>query len=109
MKKTEAITSVRSNAGFPEQLLEKFVQENLPSRTWIQRKTQGMGNFNELYNEIESCAAETPVAGNVEIFFGRGRKAASGYVSIPVNSRFFVFCTRGEWDHYKISWCCSLS
>lgn len=109
MKKTEAITTVKSNAGFPEELLERFVQENLPSRTWEQRKTRGMGSFNDLYNEIESCAAETPIGGSVEIFFGTSRKAGSRCVSVPVSSRFFVFCTRSEWDRYKISWCCSLS
>ena len=109
MKKTAAITSVRSNAGFPEELLERFVEENLPSRTCIKKKTAGMGNFNDLYNEIESCAAETPIGGSVEIFFGNARKTDSRCISVPVSSRFFVFCTRKEWDHYKIAWCCSLS
>ncbi len=109
MKKTAEITGVESKAGFPEALLEKFVQENLPSNAWIKNKTKGMGNFNEKYSEIESCAAETPIGGSVEIFFGGRRKTASRCVSVPVNSRFFVYCTRKESDHYRVSWCCSLS
>lgn len=109
MKKTAAITSVESNAGFPERLLEKFVQDNLPPGVWKRNKTKGMGDFNKMYSEIEGCAAETPIGGSVEIFFGARRKNAVKCISVPVSSRFFVFCTRKEWEHYRIAWCCSLS
>ena len=109
MKKTAEITSVESKAGFPEALLEKFVQENLPAGAWIKNKTKGMGNFTDMYSEIESCAAETPIGGSVEIFVGTRRKTTSHSISVPVNSRFFVYCTRKERDHYRVSWCCSIS
>lgn len=109
MKKTAAITSVESKAGFPERLLEKFVQDNLPARTIVKYRTSGMGAFNEMYNEIESCAAETPIGGSVEIFFGPGKRNAAQCISVPVNSRFFVFCTREEFNPYRVAWSCSLS
>ncbi|SRR5690606_28706153 len=108
MKKTAAITSVESKAGFPVELVERFVQENLPADTYRRNKTKGMGNFNEMYSEIESCAAETPIGGSVEIFIGSSRKTAC-CISVPVSSRFFVYCTRKERDHYRLAWSCSLS
>lgn len=109
MKRSIAITSVESKAGFPEQLLEKYVQENLPLRNWRQNKTSGMGGFNDLYMEFESCGAETPVGGSLEIFFAAGRRNEAKSISVPVNTRFFVFCTRKENDNFKISWISSLS
>ena len=108
MKRSSAITSVESKADFPEKLLEKFVQENLPMSNWKQFKTSGMGAFSEQYKEIESCAAETPVGGSVEIFFTL-KKSAARCLTVPVNSRFFVYCTRKAFDSYRVAWSCSLS
>ena len=104
------IALVESYAGFHQKLLEKFVQDNLPSNMQKPSNINGMGVFAEQYKEIESCAAETPVNGTVEIFFETTtERNALRRISVPVMSRFFVFCTRDETDNYKVSWVSSLS
>ncbi len=109
MKHTSGITSVESNAGFPERMLEKFVQDNLPSRTITESRIEGMGDFSDRYTEVESCAAETPVNGTIEIFFEAMNPFALKRLSVTVSTRFFVFCTRNNGDYYKIACSCSLS
>jgi hypothetical protein len=103
------IALVESNAGFQQRLLERFVQDNLPSTFQKRNSISGMGVFTDQYKEIESCAAETPVNGTVEIFFETSSPDAVRRLSIPVMSRFFVFCTRDEEDEYKVAWTGSLS
>jgi len=104
------ISLVESKAGFQQKLLEKFVQDNLPSNMQKENNISGMGEFTELYKEIESCAAETPVNGTVEIFFETTtERNALRRISVPVMSRFFVYCTRDELDNYKVAWSGSLS
>lgn len=109
MKRISEITSVESKAAFQKELLEKFVQENLPSASKKQNKMNGMGQFADYYKTIESCAAETPVNGTVEIFFESDDPFGLRRISVPVNSRFFVFCTRSEMENYKVTCSCSLS
>jgi hypothetical protein len=109
MKQTKGITSVESKAAFQERLLEKFVQDNLPARRRMDNKLEGLGDFSLRYKEIESCAAETPVHGTVEIFFDANNPFSSKSLSVPAVSRFFVFCTRDEITSYKVSCSSSLS
>ena len=109
MKQTKGISSVESKAAFHERLLEKFVQDNLPARRRMNNDLEGMGDFSLRYTEIESCAAETPVNGTVEIFFETNNQFALRRVSVPVVSRFFVFCTRDAMNDYKITCSSSLS
>jgi hypothetical protein len=109
MKKSPAINSVESKAGFQQKLVEKFVQQNLPAKGNRQNKISGMGSFADRYQEIECCAAETPVIGTVEIFFSPGYFSSVRGISIPVSSRFFVFCARNDNDDYKVAWSSSLT
>ena len=103
------IALVESNAGFQQRLLERFVQDNLPGTFHKQNNISGMGSFTEQYREIENCAAETPVNGTVEIFFETNSPDAVRRLSIPVMSRFFVYCTRDAAGEYKVAWIGSLS
>lgn len=109
MKKISGITSVESKADFQRELLEKFVQQNLPYSSKKQNKITGMGRFASHYKEFESCAAETPINGTVEIFLKTNDPFSIGKLSVPVSSRFFVFCTRNNTENYKVSCTCSLS
>jgi hypothetical protein len=109
MKQTKGITSVESKAAFHERLLEKFVQDNLPARRRMENNLEGLGDFSLRYKEIESCAAETPVNGTVEIFFETTNPDALRRLSIPAISRFFVFCTRDNMNEYKVTCSSSLS
>ena len=109
MKTSTGITSVESKASFRQKLVEKFVQQNLPPKALKPNKISGMGEFAECFKEIEYCAAETPVIGNVEIFAISQFFTATRNISIPVKSRFFVFCTRNDFEEYKVAWSCSLS
>jgi hypothetical protein len=109
MKKSPAINSVESKAGFHQKLVEKFVQQNLPPKTMKQNKLSGMGKFADRYKSIESCAAETPVIGNVELFISPTLFKAARVIRVPASSRFFVFCTRDDSNDYKVSWSSSLS
>jgi hypothetical protein len=109
MKRTVTITSVESKAAIREHLVEKYVQQNLPPLLPGQNKTSGMGRFNELYNEIECCAAETPVFGTVDIFSASHPRSSLNRVSVPVASRFIVFCTREAGKDYKVAWVSSLT
>ena len=104
------ISLVETKAGFQQRLLEKFVQDNLPGNNQRQNNIAGLGAFAEKFKEIESCAAETPVNGTVEIFFETTtERNALRRISVPVMSRFFVYCTRDELDNYKVAWSGSLS
>lgn len=107
--KLKDIASVESKAGFQEMLLEKFVQQNLPPKMLKQSKLSGMTRFTEQYKEIEYCAAETPVTGTIEIFYAPARREGLKRSSIPVTSRFIVFCVRNNDHDYKVSCSCSLS
>ena len=109
MKQTRFITSVESKAAFQEKLLEKFVQDNLPSRRRIEDNLDGLGDFSLSNKEIESCAAETPVNGTVEIFIQSNSPDRLRRLSVPAISRFFVFCTRDDMSDYKIASSSSLS
>ena len=109
MKKTIGIASVESKAAFQEKLLEKFVQDNLPSRRKRKSKIADLGNFSLRYKEVESCAAETPVFGSIEIFFETNNHDGLKRISVPANSRFFVLCTRDEMSDYKVTASRSLS
>ena len=109
MKKVSDIASVETKAGFQEQLVEKFVRQNLPPREPQKSKMAGMGNFSERYKDIESCAAELPVNGTVEIFIAANNPDGLRRISVPVTSRFIVFCTREEDRDYKVAWSNSLS
>ncbi|MBL7739883.1 MAG: hypothetical protein JNK14_11720 [Chitinophagaceae bacterium] len=109
MKKTTGITSIESKVGFQEMLLEKFMQQNLPPIPPKQSKLSGMTGFTEQYKEVEYCAAETPVTGTVEIFYIPENKKGLRRMSVPVASRFIVFCIHNNEHDYKVSWSCSLS
>jgi hypothetical protein len=109
MKNQSNITSVESKAGFQERLLEQFVQQNLPPKESKQNKLSRMGGFAARYREIEYCAAETPVDGVVEIFYTSHNPGYVRGMSVPVGSRFIVFCARDDQDDYKVAWSCSLS
>jgi len=109
MKQTKGIASVESKAAFQERLLEKFVQDNLPARRRMENNMEGLGDFSLQYKEIESCAAETPVHGTVEIFFETNNREALRRLSVPAISRFFVFCTRDNMNDYKVTCSSSLS
>lgn len=109
MKRISEITSVESNAAFQKELLEKFVQHNLPAVSKKQNRIAGMGQFANHYKTIESCAAETPVNGTVEIFLESNNPFGLRRVSVPVRSRFFVFCTRNDMENYKVTCSSSLS
>jgi len=109
MKNSYDITSVESNAAFREKLVEKFVQQNLPPKAHKENKISGISAIDDRYTVFESCAAETPVVGTVEIFFTGTFFNANRRISIPARSRFFVFCTRDEMNHYKVAFSCSLS
>jgi uncharacterized coiled-coil protein SlyX len=109
MRKSTGITSVESKAAFQEKLIEKFVQQNLPPKTPKPNQLSGMGNFSNRFKQIESCAAETPVIGTIEVFLTPTLFNAVLRVSIPVTSRFFVFCTRKDNDEYRVACSTSLS
>jgi len=109
MKKSPGITSVQSKVSFRQKLVEKFVQQNLPPKSLKQNKISGMGEFSIRFKEFECCAAETPVIGSVDILLATKYFDAVNSISIPVNSRFLVVCTRDEEDDYKVAWSCSLS
>jgi hypothetical protein len=108
MKKPLDITSVESKADFRQKFVEKFVQQNLPPKLIRQNKISGMGGFANRFKEIEFCAAETPVIGSVEIFLTPGHFSTIR-LSVPANSRFFVFCIRDDQDNYRVALSCSLS
>lgn len=109
MKKISGISSVESKADFRQELVEKFVQQNLPPKRLTQNKFSGMGRFSETYREIECCAAETPAMGTVEIFYTPKFYSTIRRISVPVNSRFFVFFSRDETDEYRVTCSSSLS
>lgn len=103
------ITSVESKASYRQKLVEKFVQQNLPPKSLKQNKISGMDEFAIRFKEIECCAAETPVIGIVEILLTSKYFNTISSISVPVNSRFLVVCTRDDEDDYKVAWSCSLS
>ena len=109
MKRIFKTTSVENRTGFREELVEKFVQQNLPPKTTTKSKISGMGSFANRFKEIEYCAAETPVTGSIEIILSLKYFNSKKRVNVPISSLFFVFCVRDEKDDYKVARSCSLS
>ena len=109
MEKLSNITSVESKASFQERMVERFVQQNLPPKLTKANKISGIGSLAAKYSEIESCAAELPVNGTIEIFFQQKNPAGIRGISVPTSSRFIVFCTREANNDYKVTWSNSLS
>jgi len=109
MEKLSNITSVESKASFQERMVERFVQQNLPPKLMKENKISGIGSLRGKYTEIESCAAELPVNGTVEIFFEQRYPAGIRGISIPASSRLIVFCTREANNEYRVTWSSSLS
>ena len=109
MQRHSNITSVETKAGFQEKMVENFVKINLPPKTYKENKISGMAGFSASYKEIEYCAAELKVNGAVEIFYALNNTDAIMEISVPVVSRFIVFCTREDRQDYKVAWSCSYS
>lgn len=109
MKGIKSINSVKSKAKFHEQVVERYLQNNLPPTSLGKRKTSRLGSFGMSYQEIEFCAAETPVFGSIEIVLHPDYSPIIDKIVIPVNSRFFVSCVRDKNSAYKVAASASLS
>lgn len=109
MKGTKSINSVKSKARFHEQVVERYLQNNLPPSSLEKTKIAGLGNFSLGYQEIEFCAAETPVFGSIEIVLHPDFSILIDKIIIPVTSRFFVSCVRDKGSAYKVAASASLS
>jgi len=109
MKGTKLINSVKSKARFHEQIVERYLQNNLPPSSLGRTKIEGLGNFSDGYRQIEFCAAETPVLGAIEIMLHPDFSTVIDKIIIPVKSRFFVSCIRDKNSPYKVAASASLS
>src|SRR5262245_36501832 len=109
MKRLLNITSVETKATLRVRLVEQFVRQNLPPKIARQNRLQGMGAFADTNYEVESCAAELPVHGRIEILFVVKDAEMVRRINYPISARFIVFCTREDKNDYKVTWSSSLS
>ena len=104
MKNTSVITAIESSTLFNDKILVDFVTRNLSS-------VGGSPDDSLPADFLNLACASTimPVKGNLEILFEDTNTENIERVSIPVDSLFFITCTKDETGNCKVAWSCSLS
>ena len=103
MKNTTVITAIEGNTLFNERMLVDFVTCNL---SYAECSSDDALPIN--FSTIVWASTPIPVKGKLEIIFENIDYENIEKV-IPVNSLFFITCTKEETGNCKVTWSCSLS
>lgn len=103
MKNTSAITAIEGNTLFNDRMLVDFVTRNL---LYAEGSPDEALPIN--FSTIVWASTPIPVKGNLEIIFENIDYENIEKV-IPVDSLFFITCTKDETGNCKVTWSCSLS
>jgi hypothetical protein len=99
MKSRSVIRAIGSNTLYNDKMLVDFVTRNLSSK-------EGSPDDSLPVN----CASTAiPVKGKLEITFEDFTTENIVRIGIPVDSLFFITCTKDETGACKVAWNCSLS
>ena len=109
MKRPAIIRSIKSKTAYPRQLPESMSQSLRLRQHRIVGSQVNKESFSRAFVNIDWCTAPVPVDGKLEILFSEQRSEVIQKVSLPVQSSFFVTCTKEGDDYYKVCWSCSLS
>ena len=104
MKNTSVITAIASCMLFNERMLVDFVTHNLPYAECSPDDSLPVN-----FSTIVWASTTMPVKGTLEILFEDFNTENIEKVSIPVDSLFFITCTKDEAGICKVAWSCSLS
>ena len=104
MKNTSVITAIASCTLFNEKMLVDFVTRNLSYAEGSADDTLPVN-----FSTIVWASTTMPVRGNLEILFEDFNTEYKERVSIPVDSLFFITCTKDEAGICKVAWSGSLS
>ena len=104
MKSRSVIRAVGSSTLYNDKMLVDFVARNLSS---VEVSPDDSLPVNFLTLVWASTAM--PVKGDLEIIFEDFNTENIVKVSIPVDSLFFITCTKDETGSCRVAWNCSLS
>ena len=105
MKTALAIISVESKVSFQEKTLLDFVNGNLSTLENVIAEE----SFSADFSTINWVSTNIPVNGSLDIVFAPQDQDKIERVSLPVNSLFFITCTKASPGICKVSWSCSMS
>lgn len=108
MKKSTGITGIKSKISFPKRMLRKLVSSK-PVAKSVNKKDEWKKRFSSDYEYIECSSILLPVEGRLDILLEAKHPESICRISIPVQSRFLVTCTKQAPENYKVTWACSLS
>jgi hypothetical protein len=104
MKNTSVITAIESITLYNEKMLVDFVTRNL---SYVEPSPDDSLPVN--FSTFVWASANMPVRGNLELIFGNRDYKEIERVNIPVDSLFFITCTKEETGICKVAWSNSLS
>ena len=102
MKKTTAITSIDSRINYHEQMLVDFVNRNLADHVGLDEN-----EFSGDYTSLNWASTDIPVAGSLDMVY-TGTDCLER-ISLPVQSYFFITCTKDKSGYCRVGWSSSLS
>ncbi len=104
MKSSTVIRAIQSITLFNDKVLVDFVTRNLASVTSSHDDSLPVN-----FLTLAWASTIIPVKGTLGILFENHLSAISEKVHIPVDSLFFITCTKDETGNYKVAWSQSLS
>ena len=104
MKSTSVITVIESSTLFNEKMLEDFVTRNLLSIAGSPDDSLPLN-----FSTIVWASVNMPVMGSLELIFEDKDYENIERVNIPVDSLFFITCTKDKTGTCKVAWSNSLS
>ena len=104
MKSRSVIRAIGSNTLYNDKMLVDFVTRNLSSKEGSPDDSLPVD-----FSTLSWASTPMPVKGKLEITFEDFTTENIVRVGIPVDSMFFITCTRDETGACRVTWNCSLS
>ena len=104
MKNTSVITAIENNTLFNDRMLVDFITRSLSS---VESSPDDSLPTN--FSTIVWASATMPVMGNLELVFVDKEYENMERVTIPVDSLFFITCTKAKTGTCTVAWSNSLS
>ncbi len=99
MKSSSIITAIESSTLFNDRMLVDFVTRNLLSVEGSPDDSLPLS-----FSTIIWASATMPVIGNLELIFEDKDYETIERANIPVDSLFFITCTKDETGTCKVAW-----
>lgn len=110
MKPLKVITSVLSKVELPDRDIEDIINHRLRKdkyRLYLNGLAQNC--FLPGFETIHTSSTQTPVKGNLLIFFSNKSIGKKEKIEVPVQSTFLVTCIKGKDCRFKVGAIMSMS